>query len=98
MTGVIEPGLLDLAARGTGDHLYNEMLLAPGRPRPGYGPLLKRVRQHDPASWKRRHEQAQRAFRNHGITFTVYQGDRGIEKIFPFDLLPRVIQAGRPSQ
>jgi uncharacterized circularly permuted ATP-grasp superfamily protein len=93
VTPSTEPGLLDLAARG-GDRLYNEMLVAPDRPRPGYGPLLQRMRKHNPASWKRRHEQAQRAFKNHGITFTVYQGDRGIEKIFPFDLLPRVIQAG----
>ena len=94
MSTAIEPGLLDHAARGAGASLYNEMLLEPGRPRPGYGPLLRRLRQFDPASWKRRHEQAQRAFKNHGITFTVYQGERGIEKIFPFDLLPRVIQAG----
>ncbi|MEA2683679.1 MAG: hypothetical protein QOK05_2007 [Chloroflexota bacterium] len=94
MSTTTEPGLLDQAAQGTGAHLFNEMLSAPGRPRPGYGPLLRRLRRHDPASWKQRHEQAQRAFKSHGITFTVYQGERGIEKIFPFDLLPRVIQAG----
>jgi uncharacterized circularly permuted ATP-grasp superfamily protein len=89
-----EPGLLDRAATGTGDHLYNEMLSAPDKPRPGYGPLLRRLRRLDAAAWKQRHEQARRAFKNHGITFTVYQEDRGVEKIFPFDLLPRVIQAG----
>jgi uncharacterized circularly permuted ATP-grasp superfamily protein len=90
----IEPGLLDRAAAGDGDQLYNEMLSAPGRPRPGYGPLLRRLRRLDPVAWKRRHEQARHAFRNHGITFTVYREERGVEKIFPFDLLPRVIQAG----
>ncbi|MGH0037343.1 MAG: circularly permuted type 2 ATP-grasp protein [Myxococcota bacterium] len=30
---------------------------------------------------------------NQGITFTVYSDDRGTEKIFPLDLLPRLIQA-----
>jgi uncharacterized circularly permuted ATP-grasp superfamily protein len=28
-----------------------------------------------------------------GITFTVYSGDEGTERIFPFDLIPRIIPA-----
>ncbi len=32
---------------------------------------------------------------NQGITFTVYADDRGTEKIFPFDVIPRVITAER---
>jgi len=34
---------------------------------------------------------AQRVFRELGITFTVYEDERGIEKLFPVDLIPRVI-------
>jgi uncharacterized circularly permuted ATP-grasp superfamily protein len=30
---------------------------------------------------------------NQGITFTVYSDDRGTEKIFPFDVLPRLVTA-----
>ena len=30
---------------------------------------------------------------NQGITFTVYSDDEGIERIFPFDIIPRIIQA-----
>lgn len=30
---------------------------------------------------------------NQGVTFTVYSDDRGTEKIFPFDLMPRIITA-----
>ena len=30
-------------------------------------------------------------FRNQGITFTVYGDERGTEKIFPFDPVPRII-------
>ena len=73
--------------------LYSELLAAPGQPRTAYQALYERVAGYDADEWGRRHELAQRAFRNHGITFTVYQDDRGIEKIFPFDLLPRVITA-----
>ncbi len=30
-------------------------------------------------------------FMNQGITFTVYSDNEGIERIFPFDIIPRVI-------
>ncbi|MBC3757977.1 circularly permuted type 2 ATP-grasp protein [Hyunsoonleella sp. SJ7] len=30
-------------------------------------------------------------FMNQGVTFTVYSDKKGIEKIFPFDILPRII-------
>lgn len=33
------------------------------------------------------------AFVNQGITFTVYSDRRGTEKIFPFDIVPRVVPA-----
>jgi uncharacterized circularly permuted ATP-grasp superfamily protein len=39
---------------------------------------------------ERRHE-ADASFLYQGITFTVYQEDQGIERVFPFDLVPRVI-------
>ena len=32
-------------------------------------------------------------FRNHGITFAVYPDAQGTEKVFPFDIIPRVIEA-----
>lgn len=32
---------------------------------------------------------------NQGITFTVYADDRGTEKIFPLDLIPRIVTADR---
>lgn len=35
--------------------------------------------------------QAGELFMNQGITFTVYSDDAGIERIFPFDILPRII-------
>jgi len=34
---------------------------------------------------------AQQFFMNQGVTFTVYDDDQGVEKIFPFDIIPRII-------
>ena len=39
----------------------------------------------------KRQLEADRAFLTQGITFTVYGDDQGTERIFPFDLLPRII-------
>ena len=32
-------------------------------------------------------------FLNQGITFTVYNNSKGTEKIFPYDIIPRIITA-----
>ena len=72
---------------------YDEMFAAPGRPRPEYRRLEQKLSGLTRAELSRRHADAERSFHNHGVTFTVYQDDRGIEKIFPFDLLPRVISS-----
>jgi uncharacterized circularly permuted ATP-grasp superfamily protein len=36
---------------------------------------------------------AKKLFMSQGITFTVYNDGEGIEKIFPFDIIPRIITA-----
>lgn len=36
-------------------------------------------------------ELAKKLFMSQGITFTVYDSGEGIEKIFPFDIIPRII-------
>ena len=41
----------------------------------------------------RRQKAAENAFMRMGITFNVYSDGKGTEKIFPFDLLPRVVEA-----
>lgn len=40
-----------------------------------------------------KHQLAAELFMSQGITFTVYNNDEGIERIFPFDILPRIITA-----
>jgi uncharacterized circularly permuted ATP-grasp superfamily protein len=41
----------------------------------------------------RKEEMARSLFMSQGITFTVYSSGEGIEKIFPFDIIPRIITA-----
>jgi uncharacterized circularly permuted ATP-grasp superfamily protein len=76
-----------------GGELYDEMMAGPGEPRAPYRRIYERLAELGRTGLARRHQLAQRSFRDHGITFTVYQDDRGIEKLFPFDLIPRVITA-----
>jgi uncharacterized circularly permuted ATP-grasp superfamily protein len=72
---------------------YDEMLAAPGQPRPGYRRLYEHLNRLGPAELQRRHDLALQMFRNHGITFAVYPDEQGTEKVFPFDVIPRVISA-----
>jgi uncharacterized circularly permuted ATP-grasp superfamily protein len=41
----------------------------------------------------RKEDLAKRLFMSQGVTFTVYSSGEGIEKIFPFDIIPRIITA-----
>ena len=72
---------------------YDEMLAASGRPRPGYRRLYDQLNRLGPRELGRRHALAIEMFRNHGITFAVYPDAQGTEKVFPFDIIPRVISA-----
>src|SRR6266567_831691 len=72
---------------------YDEMLAAAGRPRPPYRRLYEHLNRLGPVELQRRHGLAMEMFRNHGITFAVYPDAQGTEKVFPFDIIPRVISA-----
>ena len=72
---------------------YDEMLAPSGQPRPGYRRLYELLNRLGPKELARRHDLAMEMFRNHGITFAVYPDAQGTEKVFPFDIIPRVISA-----
>ncbi|MCB0137585.1 MAG: hypothetical protein KDD75_20950, partial [Caldilineaceae bacterium] len=46
-----------------------------------------------PEELEERQQAADLSFLHQGITFTVYSDTRGTERIFPYDLLPRIISA-----
>ncbi len=84
----------DLFAAYDTDKFYDEMFVAPGRPRPHYQRLFERFAQIDGISeLLARQRTADQTFINRGVTFTVYSDNTGTEKIFPFDLIPRIIPA-----
>jgi uncharacterized circularly permuted ATP-grasp superfamily protein len=66
---------------------------APGVARAHYPAVRHRVLSLDPAALQRRRHLADLSFRNLGITFTVYAEKIGVERIFPFDLIPRIVPA-----
>ena len=72
---------------------YDEMLASPAEPRSAYRRLFDHLQDLGLVELGRRHQRALRTFRNHGITFAVYPDEQGIEKVFPFDVIPRVISA-----
>lgn len=53
--------------------------------------LFERIEGLPPGELQRRQTSAERALLKMGITFTVYGDDQGTERIFPFDLIPRII-------
>ena len=75
------------------DGLYDEMFAAAGQPRAHYAAAAARLRGMGHAAFTKRVRMADLTFRNQGITFTVYKDSAGVEKIFPFDLIPRIIPA-----
>jgi uncharacterized circularly permuted ATP-grasp superfamily protein len=73
---------------------YDEMFKAPGVPREHYEALHKTLLGLPPEELRKRQQAADLTFLHEGITFTVYGSKEGMEKIFPNDLVPRIIPSG----
>ena len=72
---------------------YDEMFRAAEHPRKQYRQLYTQLLSLGAGELKRSKHEADQSFFNQGITFTVYGNEKGTEKIFPHDLLPRIITA-----
>jgi uncharacterized circularly permuted ATP-grasp superfamily protein len=70
---------------------FDEMFTAAGQPRPHYQALNNYLQATTADAFGERRRLADAAFLSQGITFTVYGQADGIERIFPFDLVPRLI-------
>jgi uncharacterized circularly permuted ATP-grasp superfamily protein len=73
--------------------LFCEMLRPGQEPHPALALLLERLRQMPIEALRRRAADAERDLLERGITFTVYSDATAIDRILPFDLIPRVITA-----
>lgn len=70
---------------------YDEMFVGRDEPRPQYRRLFARLHELTPAELQRRQQATDLMFLHQGITFTVYNAHEGTERIFPYDLLPRIL-------
>jgi uncharacterized circularly permuted ATP-grasp superfamily protein len=71
---------------------FDEMFSADGEVRPHYRLLLERASGMSVEDFNRKRLIAEKSYLNQGITFTVYNDKQeGTERIFPFDLIPRII-------
>ena len=61
--------------------------------RPAYKNFVSAIEGLSAEQMNHKDELAKKLFMSQGITFTVYSSGEGIEKIFPFDIIPRIIQA-----
>src|ERR687884_846640 len=73
------------------DGFWDEMFERRGCVRPHYAPLARQLATLTPQDVLHRQRAADRSFQARGITFAVNQGTEGVEKIMPFDLVPRII-------
>jgi len=72
---------------------WDELFTRTADPHAHCAALVERLGRFQAGEFQHRRTSADLAFVNQGITFSVYSDRRGIEKIFPFDLIPRPIPA-----
>lgn len=87
---MIETELFSNYQADTAD-FFDEVFATTGLPRSHYETLVERFNQMDSADLAARRQTIAFFFLNQGITFTVYSAEEGIERIFPFDLIPRIV-------
>lgn len=73
------------------DQCYDEICSAPGKPRSNCATFADRIESLSDRELTAKQQTAEFLLRDLGITFTVYGHDAGTEKIWPFDLLPRIV-------
>jgi uncharacterized circularly permuted ATP-grasp superfamily protein len=73
------------------DGFFDEMFLPDGSVRTHYGKVFERFKGYTTPELQAKNAAVDLSFMRQGVTFTVYNDERGTERIFPFDLMPRII-------
>jgi uncharacterized circularly permuted ATP-grasp superfamily protein len=76
---------------------WDELFTRPGAPHDHCAALVQSLGRLETADFQSRRTSADLVLVNQGITFSVYSDRRGVEKIFPFDLMPRAVAASEWS-
>jgi uncharacterized circularly permuted ATP-grasp superfamily protein len=94
MTGVAKTELAALNICG-GDRqgFFDEMFGRDGVPLKHYGKVHEAFRQISSDEYQSKRNAVDLAFLRQGVTFNVYGDSRGTERVFPFDMVPRIIPA-----
>lgn len=72
---------------------YDELITPSGKARPGAGKVIQYLKSLSDEELTERREAAELAMQVMGITFTVYSEEGGIDRVWPFDIIPRIINS-----
>jgi uncharacterized circularly permuted ATP-grasp superfamily protein len=72
---------------------YDELVDADGRPRPIAGPLWSHLERLGIGALDERQREADEEVRTVGLTFRTYEDDASIDRPWPFDVIPRILDA-----
>ena len=71
---------------------FDEYFDENNNPRNGSSIVIKRIESLSDGELVKRQKAAEAALFNMGVTFTVYKKEAGTERIFPFDIIPRILE------
>lgn len=74
------------------ENFYDEMFDENGKAREAYAYFIKTLEKLPLAELHQRQSMAEKALMSMGITFNVYSQSSGTERIFPIDIVPRIIE------
>jgi len=80
------------------EDFFDELFGENGRPRASARTLVANIENLPEGELLNLQRGAERALLQMGITFNVYGESAGVEKIFPFDLVPRIVPAAEWSR
>jgi uncharacterized circularly permuted ATP-grasp superfamily protein len=75
------------------ENFYDELFEDKGTPRPQAASLISWMQSLSPQQLQQHQKTAQIALFKLGVTFNVYSDNQGIERVFPFDTIPRIVSA-----
>jgi uncharacterized circularly permuted ATP-grasp superfamily protein len=84
---------MTMADLRTHEGMWDELVDTGGTPRPAAAALVDQLHELGLAELQQRQDLAELDIVGMGITFTVYSDGRGIDRAWPFDIVPRVIGA-----
>lgn len=75
------------------ENFYDELFEKKGEPRSHAASLIQWMQSLGVEKLQQHRETAQIALFKLGVTFNVYSDNQGVERVFPFDIIPRIIAA-----